>query len=143
MKNTFFLPLAVALPSLAVADSTLIDTSMLPSRTVYEVAELTPLALTAEGAPAMLILSLDDGDEVPPHATKSGLRLLTVLSGDLSWGDGNEVNESAERVFGPGSMLTIEADDPHWLAARSGPVRIQLVLLDDETPVPGIQEQMQ
>lgn len=136
------LPLLV-LPAMATAETKLINTDTLPSRTVYDVAELTPLALTAEGAPAMLLLSLDTGDVVPPHATQSGLRLLTVVSGEMSWGDGDAVNEGAERRFGPGSVLAVRAGDMHWVAARSGPVQIQLVLLDDETPVPGIQEQMQ
>ncbi|MEM9475739.1 MAG: hypothetical protein AAGA71_10610 [Pseudomonadota bacterium] len=138
----FLLPLLV-LPAMATAETKLIDTSLLPARTVYDVAELTPLALTAEGAPAMLLLSVDAGDVVPPHATQSGLRLLTVLSGEMSWGDGDAVDEGVERRFGPGSVLAVQAGDMHWVAARSGPVQIQLVLLDDETPVTGIQEQLQ
>lgn len=128
---------------MATAETILIDTDALEARTVYDVAELTPLALTSEGDPAMLLLSLDAGDVVPPHATESGLRLLTVLSGEMSWGDGDAVDVSVERTFGPGSMLAVQAGEMHWVAARAGPVEIQLVLLDDETAAPGIQEQLQ
>lgn len=143
MKHLILLSLLAVVPSLAIAETTLIDTSKLPSRIVHEVAELTPLAVTAEGKPAVVLLSLDAGDVVPPHAAQSGLRLLTVLSGDMSWGDGSMVEPAQERVFGPGSILTVLAGDQHWLAARSGPVELQLVVLDDETPVPAVQEQMQ
>ncbi|MEM8786867.1 MAG: hypothetical protein AAGE76_01245 [Pseudomonadota bacterium] len=139
----FLFSLMIATPAIATAETVLLDIGALPTRPVYDVAELTPLALTADGAPAMLLLSLDAGDVVPPHATESGLRMLTVLSGEMSWGDGDEVNEGAERTYGPGSILAVRAGDMHWVAARRGPVQIQLVLLDDETPVPGIQEQLQ
>ncbi|MEM1427901.1 MAG: hypothetical protein AAGG09_00430 [Pseudomonadota bacterium] len=142
MKQPLLAALLAAAPALAAAETTLIDVDTLPSRTVYDVAELTPLALSAEGAPAVVLLSLDAGDVVPPHAAESGLRLLTVLSGDLSWGDGGSIDGSKERLYGPGSLLTVPAGLDHWLAARSGPVRLQLIVLDDESPVPGIKEQM-
>ncbi len=142
MKRHLLFPLLLAAPALCLADTKLIDTDMLPSRTVYDVAELTPLAMTADDAPSMVLLSLDEGDVVPPHATKSGLRLLTVLSGDMSWGDGDAIDEAAENTYGPGSILAVHAGENHWLAARSGPVRVQLVLLDDEKPVPELQEQL-
>ena len=137
------LAIAIALlPLSAGAETTLIDTSVLPSVQAYDVAEVTPLALTSEGAPAIVLLDLDAGDVVPPHASESGLRLLTVLSGDMSWGDGSVIDETKETVYPAGSILTLPAGLDHWLAARSGDVRLQLVLLDDETPVPGVQEQM-
>ncbi|MBK0329519.1 hypothetical protein I5535_19800 [Rhodobacteraceae bacterium F11138] len=143
MKSSTLLPILATIPSLTMADTSLIDTSILPSVSVYEVAELTPLAVTTENTPAVVLLSLDAGDVVPPHATEGSLRLLTVLSGDMSWGDGSTIDETQERIFGPGSVLTVPAGLGHWLAARSGPVQIQLILLDDEKPVPGVQEQMQ
>ncbi len=143
MKYLTLLPILAVIPSLTMAETSLIDISLLPSRTVYDVAQLTPLAMTSEGAPAVLLLSLDAGDVVPPHATENGLRLLTVLSGEMSWGEGSAVNEAEERLFSPGSVLTVPAGLDHWLAARSGPVQLQLILLDDESPVPGILEQMQ
>ena len=132
------------LPLSANADqTTLIDTSTLPSVQAFDVAELTPLAITSEGAPAIVLLDLQAGDVVPPHATETGLRLLTVISGDMSWGDGSVIDEVQETVYPAGSILTLPAGLDHWLAARNGDVRLQLLLLDDETPVPGIREQMQ
>ncbi len=127
MNYLTLLPVLAAMPSLTMAETSHIDTSILPSVTVYEVAELTPLAVTTEGTPAVVLLSLDAGDVVPPHATESGLRLLTVLSGDMSWGDGSVVDEAQERVFSPGSVLTVPAGLDHWVAARNGPVQLQLV----------------
>lgn len=142
MKTVLTSALLALVSTVAAAETSFIDLEKLPSKQVYDVAQLTPLVLDAEGAPAVVLLDLDAGDEVPPHATKSGLRLLTVLQGDLSWGDGEVADPEKERIYPQGSVLTIPAGEDHWLAARNGPVRIQLIVLDDETPVPGIQEQM-
>ena len=132
-----------ALPAAAIAaETTLIDTGALSSKQVYGVADLTPLVVSSSGVPVVVLLDLDAGDVVPPHATESGLRLLTVISGAMSWGDGSEVDETQETNYPPGSVLTVPAKLDHWLAARSGPVRIQLIVLDDESPVPGVQKQM-
>lgn len=131
------------LPLAAAADTTLIDTSTLLSREVYDVAQLTPLALTPDGSPAVVLLDLEAGAVVPPHKTESGLRLLTVIAGDMSWGDGGDIDETQETVYPQGSILTLPAGAEHWLAARNGPVRIQLIVLDDETPTAALTEQMQ
>lgn len=142
MRRFLLFLAVVALPASALAETKLIDTDRLPSKTVYEVAELTPLAVSPSGAPAVVLLDLEAGEVVPPHAAESGLRLLTVLSGDMSWGDGSAVDETKETVYPPGSILVFPAKLDHWLAARKGPVRVQLIVLDDETPVPGIRDQM-
>lgn len=142
MKLSLLALAIAALPALAQAESKPIDLSGLPSKTVHEVATLTPLALTEAGMPSMLLLDIPVGEVMPPHATPSGLRLLTVLSGEMSWGNGDTVDEGAETVYQPGDMLAIPAGADHWIAARSGPVRLQLVLMQDEAPVPAIQEQM-
>jgi len=127
----------------AAAETTVVDLAALPGVEVYGTATLTPLALSAAGSPAAVLLDLAAGEVVPPHATESGLRLLTVLSGDLFWGDGEAVDPAAETRHAPGAMLAIPAGADHWLAARNGPLRLMLVVLDDETPVPALQEQMQ
>lgn len=131
-----------ALPVAALADTTLIDTGKLPTKEVYGIAELTPLAVSSSGTPTVVLLDLEAGDVVPPHATKSHLRLLTVLSGDLSWGEGGTIDQARENVYPAGSVLTVPSGHDHWLAARNGPLRIQLIVLDDQNAVPGIQEQM-
>lgn len=84
----------------------------------------------------------DNIDALPPYAAKRGLRLLTVISGAMSWGDGGKVDESRETVYPPGSLLTVPAKLDYWLAARSEPVRIQVIVLDDEAAVPGVQSRM-
>ena len=142
--RTLLTCLALAMfPAAAMATGTTpIDIGKLPSKEVYGVADLTPLAVSASGEPAVVLLDLDAGEVVPPHAAKSGLRLLTVISGAMSWGDGSEVDESRETVYPPSSLLTVPAKLDHWLAARSGPVRVQVIVLDDETVVPGVRSQM-
>lgn len=142
MRRSLIAIAMLAMSAAGRADTTLIDTDVLPSKQVYGVADLVPLALSTAGAPAVVLLDLEAGDVVPPHATRSGLRLLSVLSGEMSWGDGSTVDEAQETVYSPGSILALPAGLDHWLAARNGPVRLQLVVLDDEVPVSAIQEQM-
>ncbi len=145
--RSFLFPFALfatTLPTLpAVADTVQIDVEALTSQTAYNVAQITPLALDAAGDPLVILLDLSEGDVVPPHAARSNLRLLTVLSGTLYWGDGETVDPAQERVFEPGSFLVIRESEPHWLAARDGDLRLQLVTINADAPVPGIQEQMQ
>ena len=143
MLRSLLVMAAAVLPATAVAGTTLIDTSKLPARQVYDVADLTPLAVSPAGDPAVVLLELDAGEVVPPHAAKSGLRLLTVLSGEMSWGDGAEIDQAQETVYPAGSMLTVPAGVDHWLAARDGDVRLHVVILDDESPVPALADQMQ
>ena len=126
----------------AAAQTSLIDSTSLPRKRVYGVAYLTPLAVSDAGTPVVALLDLQAGDVVPPHATASGLRLLTVLRGNLSWGDGKTIDQAKETVYPAGSILTLPAGVYHWAAARSDDVRIQLVLLDAD-PTPAVQEQMQ
>jgi len=136
------LALAATMSTPALAGTTLIDVGALPSRTVHGAAELTPLAVSPAGAPVVMLLSLEAGAVVPPHATDVGLRLLTVLSGAMSWGDGSEIVEADERVYGPGAVLTLPSGLDHWLAARDGPVVLQLIVLDGAAPVAAMREQM-
>ena len=144
MRRLILAAVVAALPTAsAAAGTTLVDTSKLPSRQVYDVAELTPLAVSPSDTPAVVLLDLKAGDVVPPHAAKSDLRLLTVLSGKMSWGDGSTIDESRETVYPAGSFLIVPAGLDHWLAARAGDVRLQIVVLDDEKPVPAALEQMQ
>ncbi|MDE0373802.1 MAG: hypothetical protein OXI73_14830, partial [Rhodospirillales bacterium] len=143
MRTLIACPALAAFPTAAMAaETTPIDIGAMPSKEVYGVADLTPLAISASGEPAVVLLDLEAGEVVPPHAAKSGLRLLTVISGATSWGDGGEVVEGRETVYPPGSLLTVPAKLDHWLAARSGPARIRVIVLDDEIVVPGVRSQM-
>lgn len=142
MRSLFLSLAALVLPVTATAETTLIDPSALESRQIYDTATLTPLALSNAGAPAVVLLDLDAGEVVPPHATQSGLRLLTVLSGDLFWGDGDTVDETRETLYPAGSVLAVPHGENHWLAARNGPLRVQLIVLDDELPVPAIADML-
>lgn len=133
----------VTLTATPVAAGTVaIDLGALPSRTVYGTAELTVLARDADQAPSVVLLAVEAGREVPPHATEEGLRLLTVLEGTLFWGDGDTVDPAAETVYPAGSILMVPAGVEHWLAARDGDLLLQLVTLDANAPAPAVREQM-
>lgn len=127
--------------NLAMADDAVqLDTAALPSKVVYDTAEVTPLAVSSAGEPKVVLLRVASGQVVPPHRTESGLRLITVVEGDMSWGNGETVDETAEVIYPAGSFLMLPEGSPHWLAARSGNVLLQLVTLDDETPTPAVVE---
>ena len=122
-------------PASSAEQTSLLDTDSLPRKKVYGVADLTPLAVSEAGTPVVALLDLRAGDVVPPHVTASGLRLLTVLQGNLSWGDGKKVDQAVERIYPAGSILMLPAGVYHWAASRSEDVRIQLVLLDEAATV--------
>lgn len=147
MKTSILCAVALVLPTLAptiaMSETTVVPTADLPHMMAYDVAKLTPLALTDQGTPAVIQLAVASGVEVPPHATETGTRLITVISGDLYWGDGETVELANETVYGPGTVLVLPAGVSHWLAARNGDLVLQLVVLDDEVPVPAILEVMQ
>ena len=143
MKRAMLTLMALGASTVAMAETIELDLSELPSRTVFETAEAMPLAVTADGAPAVMLLRVPAGVEVPPHATETGLRLLTVIEGPMSWGDGETIDRAAERTYPAGSVLMLPAGLPHWLAARGdGDVLLQLILLDDESPVAAVEDQM-
>lgn len=143
MQKWFVTALVILFPLAAAAEQTsLIDTASLPTKKAFGTATLTPLAVSAKGTAVVILLDVKSGDVVPPHAAKSGLWLLTVLKGEMSWGDGNTVDRTKETVYPAGSVLTLPAGVDHWVAARSGDVRLQVVILDDETPVPAVRKQM-
>ncbi len=128
--------LSLALP--VQANTLPVDPATLESRIVHETGKLTPLALSATGSSAVVLLDVAAGDVVPPHATESGLRLITVVSGTLYWGDGDTVDSATEIAYPAGSFLLLPAGQMHWAAARDGAFRLQLVVLDDEVPVPAL-----
>lgn len=138
MKTLVASLFALSLTLPALADTLPVDPAALESRIVHETGKLTPLALSAAGSPAVGLLDVAAGDVVPPHATDSGLRLITVVSGTLFWGDGDTVDPAAEIAYPAGSFLLLPAGQMHWVAARDGAFRLQLVVLDDEVPVPAL-----
>lgn len=143
MKSYALAALCVAIPSLIYADTTLLNTENLPGKTVYEAAKLIPLAMNSQGKPQVVLLEIANGQEVPAHATDTGLRLISVLKGDVAWGDGDVMDKSTEITYPQGSLLMLPPGVPHWLAARNGDVVLQLVILDETAPTPAIKEQMQ
>ncbi|HNS27010.1 MAG TPA: hypothetical protein PKN91_02700 [Steroidobacteraceae bacterium] len=121
---------SLIVPGMAAADSTLLELERLNYETVYVAARRTVLALDSEGRPLTALLRIAKGQFLPPHGAEGGLRVLTVLSGTLSWGDGAKVDLAAERTFGPGSVIVVPAaGGGHWAAARQDDVLLQIVMV--------------
>lgn len=138
-----FLPIAMALatlsfPGVAAAQSAPLAIDELAFETVHDVAERAIVAKDAAGRPLVALLKLEEGDFLPPHGEGGGIRLLTVLSGDLSWGDGSQVDPDKERIFSAGTVLVVPAQGGmHWAAARSGDVLLQVVFVRDGALISG------
>lgn len=123
---------ALSMPSMAAAQATPLALDELVFETVHEVAERSILARNSAGQPLVALLKLDKGDFLPPHGARGVLRLITIISGDLSWGDGGEADVEKERVFGAGTLLVLPADSgEHWAAARQGKVLLQVTFIRD------------
>lgn len=121
---------SLALPGLATADSTRLELDKLRYETVYDVAQQAVLAVDTAGRPLTALLRIAKGQFVPPHGAGGPLRVLTIVSGTLSWGDGHTVDEAVERSFGPGSVIVLPAGGgEHWAAARHDDVLLQIVVL--------------
>ncbi|MBK7249588.1 MAG: hypothetical protein IPI06_01395 [Gammaproteobacteria bacterium] len=128
----------------AAAESTLLDLGRLQYQAAYEAARMTVLAVDAEGRPLTVLLRIDHGKFLPPHGAEGGLRVLTVVSGTLSWGDGKEVDAAKERSFGPGSVIVVPArGGEHWAAARHGDVLLQVVMVRDGRLSPAVGAQLE
>ena len=120
-----------------------IDKGQLPKKPIFENAMMTPLAVTKDGIPAAFQLYVKDGVTVPPHATDSGTRIITVVSGKLFWGNGDVANPEEEIAYFPGDVLVIPAHAVHWLAAREGDILLQATFLSDSTLIPEVQQQVE
>ncbi len=133
----------LSVPSIAAADSTPLSIGQLQFETVHEVAERNILARDDANKPLVALLKLGNGDVLPPHGEDGGVRLLTVISGALSWGDGSELDPHEERIFGAGTLLVISAKNgAHWAAARNGDVLLQVVFVRDGILAPEAAAQL-
>jgi quercetin dioxygenase-like cupin family protein len=116
----------------ALAQAVTLDKDSLAYEIVHNDGRKAYLAKDAQDRPITEIVRLPDGGVMPPHKGGGGLKILTVVEGDLSWGDGMEVDPSKERVLAPGSVVVIPAEGgAHWKAARSGDVLFQVVFVRD------------
>ncbi len=115
-------------PLAATAQTVAVDTAALPHRAAHGDGQISPLALASDGKPLTALLRIPDGKVLAPHGAGT-TAILTVLSGTISWGDGDQIDPSKERTFGPGSVLRVQGN--HWAAARNGEVLAQVVRLPE------------
>lgn len=128
---------SLAIPGMASAKSTQLDIDQLRYDTVHDAARRGVIAVDSQGRPLTFLLRIEKGQFLPPHGATGPIRLLTVVSGTLSWGDGNKVDPAAERTFGPGSIIIVPAQGgEHWAAARHDDVILQAVVVHDGALAP-------
>ena len=134
---------ALCLAAPAAAQSIPLDLGRLGYAAVGDAARRATLALDDQARPRVVLLRILDGRLLPPHGGEGGARLLTVVSGTLSWGDGDPFDPARERTFGPGEIIVLPAGGAvHWAAARHGDVLVQIVMLDDGALAPEVQAQL-
>lgn len=133
-----------ALPMAVHAQAVTLDQQELGFETVHGFAQRAFLAQDAAGQALTAIVAIPAGSVLPPHGEAGGLRLLTVVKGTLSWGDGDAVDPAKERQFPPGSIIVVPATGGlHWAAARSGDVLFQVVFVRDGALAPEAAAQTQ
>ncbi len=71
--------------------------------------------------PFVLRLSLPDGYKIPLHWNPTG-EYVTVLSGGMQLGMGNNIDVSAAQSYSPGDFVFIPARYAHWAQARGATV---------------------
>lgn len=126
----------------AAAQSISLDLDRLNYADVGDVARRATVAVDGQARPRVVLLRIADGGLLPPHGGEGGVRLLTVLSGTLSWGEGDQVDPARERTFEPGDMIVLPAEGGvHWAAARRGDVLLQIVALNDGALAPEVRAQ--
>ncbi len=134
---------AALAPSLASAGATRLDIAKLQGEAIADGAHRTVLAQGEDGRPLSVLLRLSKGQVLPPHGGDGGVRLVTVVSGTLSWGDGATIAPAAEHRFGPGSVIVVPAEGgEHWAAARQDDVVIQVVRVPTNGLTPAVKAQL-
>ena len=66
------------------------------------------------------------GTDLPPHTHAQGYRLVTVISGTLLLGFGDQFDEAALRPMPPGSVFSEPAGHKHFARTQEEPVVLQL-----------------
>lgn len=99
---------------------------------VHDVAERSIIARDKQNRPSVVILRLSQGDVLPPHGALANTRLITVLEGELSWGEGEQITPADEVVYSPGSVIIVPKSElPHWAAARSTNTLLMVTVLHE------------
>ena len=78
----------------------------------------------AKEGPFIFRLKVPDGFQVAPHF-HPGIENVTVISGTFRIGMGETFDDSALRDLGPGSLIVIPPEDPHFVRTQ-GETEIQV-----------------
>jgi quercetin dioxygenase-like cupin family protein len=131
MKAVFFVMLAVLAFSGAVRSEPLVTTRTTPDEFKWvQTSTGTQRAILVgdEQKPGMYMYRsrFPAGYKVQPHFHPDE-RVVTVMSGTLYMGYGEQFDERAMKVLPPGSIWTEPAKQPHFVWAKDGEVVIQVV----------------
>lgn len=121
-----------------------LDLGAMPGKAVWGGhAKVTPLSMDAHGKPSTIVIRMDGGVQgEKAHATGDGqVRITTVMSGTMYFGDGETVDRAKEVAYPAGSVVLIDSGTPHWVSSHDGELVLMLTAVPADKFSPMVQAQ--
>ena len=120
----------------------LLDQNALPWKPVHGDGQMAPLALTESGKPLAVLIRLPKGGVLQPHSGSARWHFITVVSGTLSYADGDVLDQGKLKDYPAGSVLVLPQGLMHYAMARQGDVLLQATLIHQDSLAPEVRRQM-
>lgn len=125
ISKTIALITALSVPSLTIAEISKVDLAEIGlNQTPIDGVSSAMLSGAMDADGVFGAVAVMEGGSIFPAHTHRDARMSLVIEGTMYLGVGDTVDPDAEQVFEAGSVALTPAGVPHWMAARSGDVRI-------------------
>ncbi|TVR57365.1 MAG: hypothetical protein EA420_19120 [Candidatus Competibacteraceae bacterium] len=119
----------------------LLDQNALPWKPVHGDGQMAPLALTESGKPLAVLIRLPKGGVLQPHSGSARWHFITVVSGTLSYADGDVLDQGKLKDYPAGSVLVLPQGLMHYAMARQNDVLLQVTLIHQDSLTPEVRRQ--
>jgi quercetin dioxygenase-like cupin family protein len=109
---------------------------------VHGDGQMAPLALTESGKPLAVLIRLPKGGALKPHSGSAHWHFITVVSGTLSYADGDVLDQTKLKDYPAGSVLVLPHELMHYAMARQTEVLLQVTLLHQDSLTHDVHRQM-
>jgi hypothetical protein len=120
----------------------ILDQAKLPWASVHNEGFAAPLAIRADTPPPLAIVRIPAGAQLEPHTGGPKLRFVTVISGVLSYADGDSGDPALLKDYPAGTVLMLPPDTMHYAAARNGDVLLMATLVDPAELTDAVKAQL-
>jgi quercetin dioxygenase-like cupin family protein len=120
----------------------LLDQNALPWKPVHGDGQMAPLALTESGKPLAVLIRLPKGGVLQPHSGSARWHFITVVSGTLSYADGDVLDQGKLQDYPAGSVLVLPQGLMHYAMAQQNDVLLQVTLIHKDSLTPDVRRQM-